>query len=255
MYMAEYTSKSNCILYINIWEKMKQNMFEFTSKEVRDTFTRMLLVLFPSFSLVKIKSNGDIVLRKRNILSRSVTISFLDSVLYYIPNELSIIRWGNYDLTAIYVNKVVEILRRGDRTITPKKVEMVVNYLGSELLHSKIPNIFKDINQILIPLEEGHMIYTKNEDKKVVREVLPVIEDVKIVTDNGYSFIKKFRLRANDTVHSIKLVAASLVLGLFLNYRILEASTNSDIIKGLINAKSFIISHQLFQWTTYCNSG
>lgn len=234
---------------------MKQNVLEFTSKEVKDTFTRMLLVLFPSFSLVKIKDNGNIILRKRNILCKAITVSFFDLIFYYIPNELSVLRWGNYDLTAIYINKIVEILRKDSKEITSKKIEMVINYLGSELLHSKIPNLFKDINQILIPLEKGNMIYSKNENRKVIKEIFPVIEDAKVITDNGYSFIKKIKLHTNNTVHSVKLVAASLILGLFLSYKTLETSFNPSTIKGLLSIKYFIVSHQLFPWTTYYNSG
>jgi hypothetical protein len=203
-----------------------------TSKE---KLFRMLLMLFPKYGLVKVQKGGSVILRQRKLSFKSVRLSLLELALYYIPNEISLSRWGNYDLVHSYADKVREILNNGNYDDETKK-DIVISYLYSEFISTKIRNIYADLDEIVIPLEQGgYLKYSENQKPSIKEELSDYIEEVKIVKGSEYSY-------------KIVTIAASILLPLFLNYRIIVTNLAQIDIFKLIHASSAVIAHQEYSW-------
>lgn len=229
------------------------------TQQTKEKLFRMLLLFFPYFKFVKLRDNsGILVLRKRNVFSKSIKISISEALLYFIPNEISLSRWGNYDYTSFITSNIVEIL---NSKVIPdnQKYEACVNYLYSEFLTTKIVNIYSNINEVIVPLEQGYLKYSRPvEDNNTSTVETEQIEDAKIVKGTSFFFLKN--LPSIQTIRTIvyksKALVAGLVLTLLLNYEIATTTLPSSVLlnKLLSFAQACLIQHQEFQWTIARNT-
>jgi len=215
----------------------------------KDKLFKMIFLLFPMYGLVKMTKGGFVTLRQRKLFSRGVKLSLLDLILYYIPNEISLARWGNYDLTYGYVAKVVDIMHDSKYT-EDARLDIAISYLYSEFVHTKIRNIYTDINEVIIPNEQGHLSYVKCQRQAIPEAIKERIEEAVIVKGTEFSFMKRLNV-VNKIPYEIRYMAASLLLTVMLNYNIISTTlSGTRVIHTLINYPII----QQFPWTIIKNT-
>lgn len=225
------------------------------NENVKKKLFNMLLLLFPNFKYIRIRKDGIIVLRKKNILSRSVKLSVLDAILYFIPNEISLLRWGNYGLVYHYTDKIVEILN--SQYQDSRKLELAISYLHNEFSTTKLFDLYSDIDMITIPLENGYLRYQQSlpEAREETKEEL--IEEAEIVHGNNFSFITVPK-RIIKVVNRVKVMAASIMLLAMLSYRMTvnTLSGHNIIVESIASLipPHIVIYVQNYPWTIIKNT-
>jgi hypothetical protein len=123
---------------------------------------------------------------------------------------------------------------------------------------TRIVNFYKNANEVIIPLENGQLKYTKNTSEPTVNNRnVGQIEEAKIVKGSSFSFSKgssiQFIKMASFRARSI---AAGLILSLYLNYRVvLTALPTGNIVERLLDfTQSHFVAYHQFPLTVIQNS-
>lgn len=175
-------------------EKKYKNL----SKETKDKFLKMLLMLFPSFKSARFKSNGNIVFKQRGWFKRRIRTHFVDLLTIQIPRELCLCRYGNYSVIPEFYEVVKNISNLGiDKN---SKIEKVVDYLYNLFSNSKIRDIYNNYDH-LYNLER---------------------EDITIIENSNFTTLADNHKILISLVSELKLIAATwaLTISLYLPFKV-----------------------------------
>jgi hypothetical protein len=234
---------------------MKSNKINI-SKDSKDKLFRMILMLFPKYGLVKLQRNErSVILRQRKLSFKSIKLSLLELLLYYIPNEISLSRWGNYDLVYDYAEKVRDVLNSGKYNDS-SKMDITISYLYGEFLHTKIRNIYANLDEVTIPLEQGgFQRYSERQTPSIQENYKEIIEDATVVKGDQYSFIKTAIRQVPYYTNYIKLAAAGLFLGLFLQYKLIFTFLSETlVVNNLLYSIQTVTAYHAYPWIIIRNT-
>jgi hypothetical protein len=185
------------------------NAFSFIKLEI------MCKVLFVDYKGIKINKTGIVTLIKRYwSFSRSPQISIRKLLLQFIPDMLSIRRFGNYDVSEYYFTKLDKIIQ--NHTDELGNISKVIDFLYSEMYDlSQILDIRKPYDTIIeIPapstLETSREVIPLYTNSTFIKEVIEENPDIK-------GAVAYFLDWARSCTRPRKLQVATVALFLSLN--------------------------------------
>jgi hypothetical protein len=123
------------------------------SKDHKERFLKMCLLLFSSFKSAKFRDDGIIVFKPRRWFSKKVCISFMELLTFGVPRLISINKWGTYALVPEMYKKFTDTSK-----VTKDHVELYTimsDYYYSLFEEIKIRDIYKSYNTVLVLNEVG----------------------------------------------------------------------------------------------------
>lgn len=196
------------------------------SKDHKEKFLKMCLLLFSSFRSAKFKDDGTIVFKRRRWISKKVRIPFMELLTFGVPRLLSINKGGTYYLLDEMHDKFT---KTAISTKDPMELySIMIDYFYSILEEIKIRNIYKSYSTTLVLKEVG-----KN------------IEKLEVNVNNVYdriSLTNKRKAYLSNFIRELKVNAATIALfiSLWLPAKAYMLPKLCIIGDSLINAQSKI---------------
>lgn len=185
------------------------------NRTAKDKILKMLLALFPEYVRIVIGNDGMVKFFRRGLfkLFPRVKIHYLDLCLEGIPRRMSLNRYGNDDLTALYYKKIGALLKHDG-------ISFMVDYLWEEFLKVRTADILHGLNSYIIAAPDGNLVRIQLNSDLVIPDS-SVCEDVEIISsDNSITRVlprAQDELRIEDVLQVTKKAAATLALFVMLN--------------------------------------
>jgi hypothetical protein len=173
--------------------------FKNIPKSHKEKFLKMCLLLFSCYKTARFNNNGQIVFTPNRWYKRTVRIPIWDLLTFGVPRAISYFKWATLSLLDEMYEEIEKInLSTNDYS---ERITLIIDYLYPIFEKTKIRDIYNNYDTVITVKEELQNV------------------DNHIETNNVYdriSLADRIRTLLNDSIHEIKLEAATITLTISL---------------------------------------
>ncbi len=187
------------------------------SKDAKDKILKIAITLFPEYGKVTMNRNGNMKFFRRYKLFPQVRVHYLDFCLRSVPRRMSMNRYGNFDLTAVYYGKIAKL-------INDQALNFIIDYLWEEFLKVRVVDVGFDLNTYVIPMPGGQLMRHHMPPTRILTQsaTCDEAEELKIVSSDGSIIRTKdhngVEISLEGLLGTMRVGVASLFLFAFLNF-------------------------------------